>query len=54
MYVGLPLCRNQEYLDNLVEYATTTSKSGIIIDMAPRILKPLVYLYQSRILRHSY
>ncbi|KAI5851430.1 cytochrome P450 [Morchella snyderi] len=45
MYVGLPLCRNQEYLDNLVEYATTTSKSGIIIDMAPRVLKPLVSWY---------
>lgn len=39
MLVGAPLCRNQEYLDNLIEYATTVSKSGLIIDMTPRILR---------------
>lgn len=47
MFIGLPLCRNQELLNNLVEYATATSKSGAIIDMTPRIFRRLVVLLLS-------
>lgn len=39
MFVGLPLCRNQEFLDNLVEYATEVIKAGTIIDMTPQAFR---------------
>lgn len=39
MIVGLPLCRNQEFLDNLVEYATEVIKAGTILDMTPRAFR---------------
>jgi len=40
--VGLPLCRDQEYLDCLVELSQVVSRAGLVIDQAPRILKPLI------------
>lgn len=39
MFVGLPLCRNQEFLDNLVEYSTEVVKAGNILDMTPRAFR---------------
>jgi hypothetical protein len=37
--VGLPLSRDQEYLDCLVELSSMVSRAGLVIDLAPRILK---------------
>lgn len=39
MFVGLPLCRNQEFLDNLVEHAVEVIKTGTILDMTPRAFR---------------
>lgn len=47
--VGLPLCRDREYLDCLVELSNATSRAGLIIDLAPRVLKSMVaYLMVQR------
>ncbi|KII83969.1 hypothetical protein PLICRDRAFT_46743 [Plicaturopsis crispa FD-325 SS-3] len=42
IFVGLPLGRNQDYLDKAVAFATIASKAGHTIDMVPEILKPIV------------
>lgn len=54
MFVGLPLCRNQEFLDNLVEYATEVIKAGVVIDMTPRAfrwsaLPPRAFIHTTRL-----
>ncbi|KII83970.1 hypothetical protein PLICRDRAFT_179998 [Plicaturopsis crispa FD-325 SS-3] len=41
IFVGLPLCRKQDYLDKVVKFATLASKGGQTIDMFPNILKPV-------------
>lgn len=40
--VGLPLSRDQEYLDCLVKLSKAVSRAGLIIDLAPRVLKSLI------------
>lgn len=42
LFVGLPICRNKDYLDHCVEFATSASRAGAMIDMFPAILKPIV------------
>jgi len=42
LFVGIPLCRKQDYLDSLVEFATRTSRAGQLIDMFPWFLKGIV------------
>jgi len=42
LYVGIPLCRNQDYLDKVIEYSTTASRAGATIDMFPRFLQRAV------------
>lgn len=48
MFVGLPLCRNDEFLENLIEYATAVIKSGMVLDNTPRAFRwsvaPLISL----------
>jgi len=39
MAVGAPLCRNQEYLDNAIQYAVKVIKVGTILDSLPRIFR---------------
>ncbi|KAL7273858.1 hypothetical protein RUND412_003256 [Rhizina undulata] len=45
MFVGLPLCRNKEYLDICIRYATKASKTGRTLDITPRILRPFLAWY---------
>jgi len=40
--VGLPLCRDEDYLKHCVEFSTKVSRAGAVIDMFPKILKPIV------------
>lgn len=40
--VGLPLCRDPEYLDCLVELSEAVSQAGLIIDLVPRVFKPII------------
>ncbi|KAF8537364.1 cytochrome P450 [Trichophaea hybrida] len=40
--VGLPLSRDQEYLDCLVELSKMVSRAGLVIDLAPRVLKSFI------------
>jgi len=42
LFVGLPLCRNQEYLDLCVRFAVDVFTRGAIIHMLPNILKTIV------------
>jgi hypothetical protein len=52
--VGLPLCRDKEYLDCLVQLSKRVSRAGLFCDLAPRVLKFLIaklLVRQSRALR---
>ena len=40
--VGLPLCRDKEYLDCLVQLSKRVSRAGLFCDLAPRVLKSLI------------
>lgn len=40
--VGLPLCRDREYLDCLVELSKAISQTGLVIDLAPHGLKSII------------
>jgi hypothetical protein len=40
--VGLPLCRDKEYLDCLVQLSKRVSRAGLFCDLAPRVLKFLI------------
>lgn len=42
LFVGLPLCRNAEYLDLNVAFAMQVVLSGVFINLFPSFLKPLV------------
>lgn len=42
IFVGLPLCRNDEYLDNAGAFSTDIAISGALINLIPSILKPLL------------
>lgn len=40
--VGLPLCRDPEYLDCLVDLSKAVSRAGLIIDLVPRVFKSII------------
>ncbi|KAJ7103682.1 cytochrome P450 [Mycena crocata] len=42
IFVGVPLCRNQEYLDLAISYTVTVFTRGQLIAMVPKILKPIL------------
>ncbi|KAJ7200357.1 cytochrome P450 [Mycena pura] len=42
LFVGLPLCRNREYLENNVKFAVNVIQSGQTINLFPPLLRPLV------------
>ncbi|KAF8252941.1 cytochrome P450 [Wilcoxina mikolae CBS 423.85] len=42
IFVGLPLCRDQEYLDNVIAFAIQVTKSTAALDMFPKFLKPFI------------
>ncbi|KAI5816999.1 cytochrome P450 [Pyronema omphalodes] len=42
LFVGLPLCRNENYLNHSIEFATAVSRGGATIDMFPFFMKPFV------------
>lgn len=42
VFVGLPLCRNDDYLSMTVKFATDVAINGMIINVLPRILKPVL------------
>ncbi|EKM50862.1 uncharacterized protein PHACADRAFT_128456 [Phanerochaete carnosa HHB-10118-sp] len=42
IFVGLPLCRNQEFLDISINYTTDVFKTGLTLNMVPAPLKPIV------------
>ncbi|RPA97481.1 cytochrome P450 [Choiromyces venosus 120613-1] len=49
MFVGLPLCRDQEYLDNVIAYSLKVVKAGAILDILPRFLRaPLTNLLMQK------
>ncbi|KAK8017153.1 P450 monooxygenase [Apiospora marii] len=39
VFVGLPLCRNNDYIENCISYATWVSSCGLLISSLPRWLK---------------
>ncbi|KAJ7086278.1 cytochrome P450 [Mycena epipterygia] len=41
MFVGLPLCRNKEYVDLVISYAISVFGRASIISLIPSILKPI-------------
>ncbi|KIP01935.1 hypothetical protein PHLGIDRAFT_26798 [Phlebiopsis gigantea 11061_1 CR5-6] len=40
--VGLPLCRNPEFLDLVISYALHVATTGTLLGMIPLILKPII------------
>ncbi|KAJ7302011.1 cytochrome P450 [Mycena albidolilacea] len=40
LFVGLPLCRNEEYLANNIRHTTDVVRSGTIISLFPEFLRP--------------
>ncbi|EJT96540.1 cytochrome P450 [Dacryopinax primogenitus] len=42
LFVGLPLCRNEEFTKMSCDYTTTVIRAGFFIAMFPGFLKPLV------------
>ncbi|KAI8990628.1 cytochrome P450 [Trametes punicea] len=48
-FVGLPICRNQEYLDLAISFAIDIVKDGTLLRLTPRFLKPLVARLSSRV-----
>ncbi|CAZ80769.1 unnamed protein product [Tuber melanosporum] len=49
MFVGVPLCRDQEYLDNVIQYTVKVVKAGAILDILPRIFRaPLTNLIMQK------
>ncbi|PIL30270.1 cytochrome P450 [Ganoderma sinense ZZ0214-1] len=44
-FVGLPLCRNEEYLSLAVDFAVDFMKSVIVLRLFPGFLKPIVALF---------
>ncbi|KAF7345575.1 hypothetical protein MVEN_01576200 [Mycena venus] len=42
LFVGLPLCREQEYLDLNINFATDVNIRGQIIHLLPHFLKPIL------------
>ncbi|KAH6842975.1 cytochrome P450 [Chaetomium sp. MPI-CAGE-AT-0009] len=40
--VGAPLCRNQEFLNSQVAFADDVVRNSFILDMFPRVFRPLV------------
>ncbi|KAJ7192114.1 cytochrome P450 [Mycena pura] len=47
LFVGLPLCRNQTYLWNNVQFAIDVIQSGQKIALFPKIMRPLVATFIS-------
>ncbi|KAK4983742.1 hypothetical protein LTR66_008721, partial [Elasticomyces elasticus] len=41
MFVGLPLCRNDEYLSNMGKFASDVITSMTLLSFIPRMLKPI-------------
>ncbi|KAL9099371.1 MAG: hypothetical protein Q9163_005119 [Psora crenata] len=42
MLVGLPLCRNEDYLSNMRHFAMDIIKTGVMLRFTPRWLRPVV------------
>ncbi|KAJ7029678.1 cytochrome P450 [Mycena alexandri] len=42
IFVGLPLCRNETYLQNNVQFTIDVIKSGQLVGLFPKLLQPLV------------
>ncbi|KAI1793082.1 cytochrome P450 [Ganoderma leucocontextum] len=42
VFVGIPLCRNEEYLDMSISFTRDVSSDRKIMNRTPRILKPLI------------
>lgn len=40
--VGLPLCRNQAFLDGQVGFANDVVRNGLLLDLIPHIFEPLI------------
>ncbi|KAF7297713.1 hypothetical protein MKEN_01394600 [Mycena kentingensis (nom. inval.)] len=42
IFVGFPLCRNQVYLDLVINFAASVLVRGMLINMLPQFLKPIL------------
>ncbi|KZO94401.1 cytochrome P450 [Calocera viscosa TUFC12733] len=47
LFIGLPLCRNPEYTKISREFSITVIQSGLLINLFPSFLRPLVARYVS-------
>lgn len=56
VFVGLPLCRNGDYLKTIVEFAFSVAKSSTILSLVPGVFKPIVgnlLPWSKRVVRHA-
>ncbi|KAM5541327.1 hypothetical protein V8D89_004881 [Ganoderma adspersum] len=52
-FVGLPLCRNEEYLTLAIDFAVDFLKDSVAVCLVPDFMKPIVALFISRVKRTS-
>lgn len=52
IFVGLPLCRNREFLEISMTYTTDVVKTGLLLNMVPGPLKPIVNRLFSKVEQH--
>ncbi|KAM5541320.1 hypothetical protein V8D89_004874 [Ganoderma adspersum] len=52
-FVGLPLCRNEEYLTLAVDFAIDFMKTIVVLRLFPRFLKPIVALFFNLVKRDT-
>ncbi|EIW74949.1 cytochrome P450, partial [Coniophora puteana RWD-64-598 SS2] len=45
IFVGLPYCRNPEYVDLCIRFTTDVAKAAIVLKVTPKILRPIVAQY---------
>ncbi|KAM5535260.1 hypothetical protein V8D89_011066 [Ganoderma adspersum] len=53
IFVGLPLCRNEEYLTLVVNFAVDVMKTVVVLRLTPRFLKPIVALFYNMVKRDT-
>ncbi|KIJ07003.1 hypothetical protein PAXINDRAFT_91095, partial [Paxillus involutus ATCC 200175] len=49
IFVGLPLCRNPDWIDLNVQFTLDVVKGGLIIGLVPKVLAPLVARFMTSV-----
>ncbi|KIJ05361.1 hypothetical protein PAXINDRAFT_93577, partial [Paxillus involutus ATCC 200175] len=53
IFVGLPLCRNSDWIDLTIRFTLDVAKGGLIIGLFPKVLAPLVARFMTNVPRST-